>query len=96
MSDDNPLMQHAEKIIVSIVIATLIFVGTALWSTNSTLAVLVNRMDTFDRKLVAIDDRFERYQTKEQARAERETQAIRDQMTADQIKQLREVLKGRQ
>jgi hypothetical protein len=95
VSDDNPLKQNAEKIVVSIVIATLLFVGTALWSTNGTLAVLVNRMDNLDTKLATLDIRFERYQTKEQAKAERETQALRDQMTSDQIRQLREVLKSR-
>lgn len=84
--------QHAEKILAGLILAALIFVGTAIYSMSGALQVVLNRLDTLDQKMSVLDVRFERYQTKEQARSDKEAQALRDQIIEAQIQRVRESL----
>lgn len=96
MSENLSAMQkHAEKIIASLILAALLFVGTTLYNMSSTLAVMVSRMDSMEQKLSATSARFEQYQTKEQARSEWKTQALRDQILTDRIQELKDELDNR-
>lgn len=88
----STFQQHAEKILAGLVLAALIFVGTAIYSMSAALQVVLNRLDTLDQKMSVMDVRFERYQTKEQARSDKEAQGLRDQIIEAQIQRVRESL----
>jgi hypothetical protein len=88
------LQQHIEKILASGVLAALLFVGTAIYDMSGTLRVVLNRLDTLDAKFTVVDARFERYQTKEAARAAWEAQSLRDQMIHSRIDQVQNSVKA--
>lgn len=84
--------QHTEKILAGSVLAALLFVGAAIYDMSGSLRVVLNRLDTLDAKFTVVDARFDRYQTKESARASWESQGLRDQMIHSRINQIQNSL----
>lgn len=86
------IQKHGDGILSGAILAGIVGIAALVWDVGGAVKVMQAQLASFDTKLSATDARFQLYQTKEAARAEREAQALRDQMTNSRIDQVKDSL----
>lgn len=80
--------RHGQTLIAALILAAIIWVGKSVTDLTGTMGVVVNRLDNLEAKLTSMDQRFDKYQTKSQAQAEKENQLLRESMIDARLKSL--------
>jgi len=80
--------RHGQTVIAGLILAAIIWVGASVADLSSTMGVVVNRLSTLEASIASMDERFDRYQTKSEAFAQRENWLLRQQMIESRIKSI--------
>lgn len=92
--DPTSWERHGQTLIAALILAAIIWVGKSLTDLSGTMAVVLNRLDTLETSIAAMDQRFDRYQTKAEAEAQRENQRLRNQIIEGRINAIESRAKG--
>jgi len=68
----SSLERHGQTIIAGLILASIIWVGNSVAALSGTMGVVINRLQNLELSIAAMDERFDRYQTKAQAVSEME------------------------
>lgn len=72
--------RHGQSLIAALILAAIIWVGKGITDLTGTMGVVLNRIQNIETTIAAMDERFDRYQTKREAESAKETQLLRDKM----------------
>jgi len=92
--DPTSWERHGQTLIAALILAAIIWVGKSLTDLSGTMGVVLNRLDTLESSIAAMDQRFDRYQTKAEAAAQRENQKLRNQIIESRIDAIEIKAKG--
>lgn len=95
-SESGTWERHGQTIIAALILAAIIWVGKSVTDMSGTMGVVLNRLDTLERSIATMDERFDRYQTKAEAAANRENQRLRNQIMEGRLDSVEERLRVRQ
>lgn len=91
-SESGTWERHGQTIIAALILAAIIWVGKSVTDMSGTMGVVLNRLDTLERSIATMDERFDRYQTKAEAAANRENQRLRNQIMDGRLDSVEEQL----
>ncbi len=94
-NDSSSLERHGQTIIAGLILASIIWVGKEITDLTGTMGVVLNRISNLETSIANMDERFDRYQTKAEAAAQRENRRLRDQIIESRINGIESKLKGR-
>lgn len=94
-ADTSNWEKHGQTVIAALILAAIIWVGKSVTELSGTMGVVLNRLDTLETSISAMDERFDRYQTKAAAVSERENQRLRNQIMESRLDGLEERMKAR-
>lgn len=77
--------RHGQTIIAGLILAAIIWVGKEITDLTGTMGVVLNRIQNIENTIAAMDERFDKYQTKSEALSAKETQLLRDKMINSRI-----------
>lgn len=82
MSNDNisTWERHGQTVIAALILASIIWVGKSVTDMSGTMGVVLNRLANLELQITSMDERFDRYQTKSEAKAQQDNQALRNEM----------------
>jgi len=92
--DINAWERHGQTIIAALILAAIVWVGKNVTELTGTMGVVLNRISNLETSIAAMDERFDRYQTKAEARAERENQRLRFEMLNTQLEAMKARTEG--
>lgn len=95
VNDSSSWERHGQTIIAALILAAIIWVGKSVTELSGTMGVVLNRISNLESSIASMDERFDRYQTKAEAAAQRENRRLRDQIMESRINGLENKLKGR-
>lgn len=81
--------RHGQTIIAALILAAIVWVGKNVTELTGTMGVVLNRISNLETSISAMDERFDRYQTKAEARAEGENQRLRFEMLRTEIQAMK-------
>lgn len=87
--------KHGQTIIAALILAAIIWVGKSVTDMSGTMGIVLNRLDTLETSIANMDERFDRYQTKAEAAANRENQRLRNQIMEGRLDSVEEQLRVR-
>lgn len=87
-TERSAIERHAQTIIASLVLAAVIWVGKSLTDVTQSIAVMITRLDTLDRKIEQMETRFTGYVTVSELNAVRENLGLRIQLNENRIRNL--------
>lgn len=85
--------RHGQTIIAALILGAIVWVGKNVTDLTGTMGVVLNRISNLETSIAAMDERFDRYQTKAEARAATENSRLRMEMMNSQIRAIHEKLK---
>lgn len=91
----NAWERHGQTVIAALILAAIIWVGKSVTDLSGTMGVVLNRLGNLEHQINAMDERFDRYQTKTEAFSAREAQDLRNQIIHSRIDSLETRLKAR-
>lgn len=96
MSRDNLTAweRHGQSLIAALILAAIVWVGKNVTELTGTMGVVLNRMSNLENSIAAMDERFDRYQTKAQAASDKENDRLRFRMIETQYETLKAKLEG--
>jgi len=77
--------RHGQSLIAALILAAIIWVGKGITDLTGTMGVVLNRIQNIEHTIAAMDERFDKYQTKREAESAKETQLLRDKMLHSRI-----------
>lgn len=80
--------RHGQTIIAALILGAIVWVGKSVTDLTNTMGVVLNRLDTLEVSIAAMDERFDRYQTKSEAAAQRENSRLINQILEGRIQGL--------
>jgi len=86
--------RHGQTIIAALILAAIIWVGKGITDLTGTMGVVLNRIQNIENTISAMDERFDKYQTKREAENAKETQLLRDKMIHARIDALERKSRG--
>lgn len=92
--DSGAWERHGQTIIAALILAAIIWVGKSVTDLSSTMGVVLNRISNLENSIAAMDERFDRYQTKAEAAAVAENQRLRYQMIDARISAIENKLRS--
>lgn len=95
VSDTSSWERHGQTIIAALILAAIIWVGKSVTEMSGTMGVVLNRISNLETSIANMDERFDRYQTKAEAAAQRENRRLRDQIIESRINGIENKLKRR-
>lgn len=87
--------RHGQTIIASLILVAIIWVGKSVTDLTRTMGVVLNRLDTLEVSIAAMDQRFDRYQTKAEATSQRENLRLINRILEGRIEGLENKMKSR-
>ncbi len=86
--------RHGQTVIAALILGAILWVGKSITELSGTMGVVLNRLEVLERQITAMDERFDRYQTKSEARSQVEAQALRDRLIHSRIDTLEKKIPG--
>jgi len=80
--------RHGQTIIAGLILAAIVWVGKSVTDLSGTMGVVLSRLDTLEANISAMDERFDRYQTKAEAASQRENMRLINQILEGRIESL--------
>jgi hypothetical protein len=87
--------RHGQTITAGLILAAIIWVGKEITDLTGTMGVVLNRIQNIESTIAAMDERFDKYQTKREAEAAKENQMLRDQMIHSRLDALESEYRGK-
>ncbi len=94
-ADRSTWERHGQTIIAALILAAIIWVGKSVTDLSRTMGVVLNRLDTLETSIAAMDQRFDRYQTKAEAASQRENMRLINQILEGRIEGLENKVRSR-
>ena len=88
--------RHGQTIIAALILAAIIWVGKSVTDMSGTMGVVLNRLANLELQITAMDERFDRYQTKSEAKAQQENQDLRNEIMDSRVRNIEQKLERRQ
>lgn len=102
MSSAGAWERHGQTIIAGLILAAILWTGNTMMKLNDglsdlngTVGVVLNRIGNLEKQLGLMDERFDRYQTVNQAQAERANFDLRIQMIDSRLDTLKSKINER-
>lgn len=92
--DPTALERHGQTLIAALILAAIIWVGKSITDLSGTMGVVLSRLDTLENSIASMDQRFDRYQTKAEAKAQFENQKLRNQIIESRLNAIEARTKG--
>lgn len=93
--DSTSWERHGQTLIAALILAAILWVGKSLTDLSGTMGVVLNRLDTLETSIAAMDQRFDRYQTKAEAASQRENMRLINQILEGRIEGLENKVRSR-
>jgi len=87
--------QYIQVIVTSLILGGIFWVGKNTTEMTNTMGVVLNRLDTLERSIASMDERFDRYQTKAEAASQRENIRLINQILEGRIEGLENKVENR-
>tara|TARA_R100000322_G_scaffold159765_1_gene120892 strand:+ start:601 stop:924 length:324 start_codon:yes stop_codon:yes gene_type:complete len=82
------IQKHGDQILSGAMLAGILATFTLIFSMNDSMQQVLTKLEFFEQRVTTLESNFDRYQTKEAARAAWEAQALRDEMAKARVEQL--------
>jgi len=85
--------RHGQTIIAALILGAIVWVGKNVTELTGTMGVVLNRISNLETSIASMDERFDRYQTKAEARSATENNRLRLEMLNSQIEAIQAKMK---